>query len=88
MVPGVAAAALCICASAWASQAVAHHTPCLFGLSVTSQQYFSFRTNQPSATNQQYFSLRTKPPAINHQPNEQTDRSKEHSWIFGSFFSK
>jgi hypothetical protein len=29
-----------------------------FGLSATSQQYFSLRTNQPPATRQQYFSLR------------------------------
>jgi hypothetical protein len=30
-----------------------------FGLSATSQQYFSLRTNQPPAISQQYFSLRT-----------------------------
>jgi hypothetical protein len=30
-----------------------------FGLSATSQQYFSLRTNQPPALSQQYFSLRT-----------------------------
>jgi hypothetical protein len=34
-------------------------SPCLFGLSATSQQYFSLTTNQSSATSQQYFSLRT-----------------------------
>jgi hypothetical protein len=34
--------------------------PCSFGLSATSQQYFSLRTNQPPATSQQYFYLRTK----------------------------
>jgi hypothetical protein len=34
-------------------------TSCSFGLSATSQQYFSLRTNQSSATSQQYFSLRT-----------------------------
>jgi hypothetical protein len=33
---------------------------CSFGLSVTGQQYFSLRTNQPPAISQQYFSLRTK----------------------------
>jgi hypothetical protein len=33
-------------------------TPCSFGLSATSQQYFSLITNQQSATRQQYFSLR------------------------------
>jgi hypothetical protein len=32
---------------------------CSLGLSATSQQYFSLRTNQPPATSQQYFSLRT-----------------------------
>jgi hypothetical protein len=32
---------------------------CSFGLSATSQQYFSLRTNQPPAIRQQYFSLRT-----------------------------
>jgi hypothetical protein len=40
-------------------------TPCSFGLSATSQQYFSLRTNQPPATSQQYFSLRTN----QHQPS-------------------
>jgi hypothetical protein len=39
---------------------------CSFGLSATSQQYFSLRTNQPPAISQQYFSLRTN----QHQPNE------------------
>jgi hypothetical protein len=34
------------------------------GLSATSQQYFSFRTNQSPATSQQYFSLITN----QHQP--------------------
>jgi hypothetical protein len=45
-----------------------------FGLSATSQQYFSLRTNQSPAISQQYFSLRTnqhQPSAISHQPNEQ-----------------
>jgi hypothetical protein len=32
---------------------------CSLGLSATSQQYFSLRTNQPPTTSQQYFSLRT-----------------------------
>jgi hypothetical protein len=32
---------------------------CSFGLSATSQQYFSLRKNQPPAISQQYFSLRT-----------------------------
>jgi hypothetical protein len=46
--------------------------PCSFGLSATSQQYFSLRINQPSTTSQQYFSLRTN----QHQPpaNSQTNR--------------
>jgi hypothetical protein len=38
--------------------------PCSLGLSATSQQYFSLRTNPPPPTNQQYFSLRTN----QHQP--------------------
>jgi hypothetical protein len=33
--------------------------PCSLGLSATSQQYFSLKTNQPPAISQQYFSLRT-----------------------------
>jgi hypothetical protein len=45
---------------------------CSFGLSATSQQYFSLGTNQPPATSQQYFSLRTN----QHQPlaTSQTNR--------------
>jgi hypothetical protein len=45
---------------------------CSLGLSATSQQYFSLRTNQPPATSQQYFSLRTN----QHQPSasSQTNR--------------
>jgi hypothetical protein len=48
------------------------YTPCSFGLSATSQQYFSLRTNQPPAISQQYFSLRTN----QHQPSatNQTNR--------------
>jgi hypothetical protein len=47
-------------------------TPCSFGLSVISKQYFSLRTNQPPATSQQYFSLTTN----QHQPSatSQTNR--------------
>jgi hypothetical protein len=47
-------------------------SPCSLGLSATSQQYFSLRTNQPPATSQQYFSLRTN----QHQPSatSQTNR--------------
>jgi hypothetical protein len=33
------------------------YASCPFGLSATRQQYFSLRTNQPSAISQQYFSL-------------------------------
>jgi hypothetical protein len=42
------------------------------GLSATSQQYFSLRTNQqPAATSQQYSSLRTNQhqPSATSQPN-------------------
>jgi hypothetical protein len=42
--------------------------PCLFGLSATSQQYFSLRTNQPAVL----FSQNKSASAISHQPNEQT----------------
>jgi hypothetical protein len=38
---------------------------CSLGLSATSQQYFSLRTNQPPATSQQYFFLGTN----QHQPS-------------------
>jgi hypothetical protein len=46
-------------------------TACSFGLSATSQQYFSFRTNQPPAISQQYFSLRRNqhPPSATSQTN-------------------
>jgi hypothetical protein len=40
-------------------------TPCSIGLSATSQQYFSLKTNQPPATSHQYLSLRTN----QHQPS-------------------
>jgi hypothetical protein len=46
----------------------------LFGLSATSQQYFSLGKNQSPAINQQYFYLRTnqhQAPAISHQSNKQ-----------------
>jgi hypothetical protein len=45
---------------------------CSLGLSTTSQQYFSLRTNQPPATSQQYFSLKIN----QHQPSatSQTNR--------------
>jgi hypothetical protein len=39
-------------------------TPCSFGLSATSQQYFSLRKIRPPATSQQYLTLKTN----QHQP--------------------
>jgi hypothetical protein len=49
-----------------------HDPACSLGLSATSQQYFSLRTNQPPVTSQQYFSLRIN----QHQPSaaSQTNR--------------
>jgi hypothetical protein len=44
--------------------------PCSLGLSATSQQYFSLRTNQPSVI----FSQNKPAPAISHQPTEQAVR--------------
>jgi hypothetical protein len=46
-------------------------TPCSLGLSATSQQYSSVRTNQPPATSQQYSSVRTNQhqPLATSQPN-------------------
>jgi hypothetical protein len=49
------------------------------GLSTTSQQYFSLRTNQPSATSNQpavLFSQNKSAPGISHQPNEQAGNSE------------
>jgi hypothetical protein len=44
------------------------------GLSATSQQYFSLRTNQPPATSQNQpavlFSQNKPAPAISHQPTD------------------
>jgi hypothetical protein len=47
------------------------NSACSLGLSATSQQYFSLRTNQPPATSQQYSSLRTNQhqPSATSQPN-------------------
>jgi hypothetical protein len=53
---------------------------CSFGLSATSQQYFSLRINQPSATSQQYFSLRTN----QHQPSATSQPNRLHSSLFTS----
>jgi hypothetical protein len=49
---------------------------CSFGLSTTSQQYFSFETNQPSTTSQQYFSLRIN----QHQP----PATSQTNWLVGN----
>jgi hypothetical protein len=48
------------------------HPPCSLGLSATSQQYFSLRTNQPPATSQQNFSQNKPAPAISHQRTGQS----------------
>jgi hypothetical protein len=54
-------------------------TPCSLGLSATSQQYFSLRTNQPPATSHNQpavlFSQNKPASAISHQPTEQADNS-------------
>jgi hypothetical protein len=47
---------------------------CLFGLSATSQQYFSLRTNQPPTTSQQFFSL----TANQHQPSATSQTNRLH----------
>jgi hypothetical protein len=44
-------------------------SPCSFGLSATSQQYFSLRKNQPAVLS----SHNKSAPAISHRPNEQVD---------------
>jgi hypothetical protein len=53
-------------------------TACSLGLSATSQQYFSLRTNQPAATSRNQpavlFSQSKPAPAISHQPTEQALR--------------
>jgi hypothetical protein len=54
---------------------LAYQPPSL-GLSTTSQQYFSLRTNQPPATSQQYSSLRTN----QHQPSATSQPNRLHSW--------
>jgi hypothetical protein len=54
--------------------ALREQAPCSLGLSATSQQYFSLRTNQPSATSQNQpavlFSQNKPAPAISHQPEQ------------------
>jgi hypothetical protein len=51
------------------------NSACSLGLSATSQQYFSLRTNQPPATSHNQpavlFSQNKPAPAISHQPTEQ-----------------
>jgi hypothetical protein len=54
-------------------------SPCSFGLSATSQQYFSLRTNQPLATSQQYFSLKTN----QHQPSATSQTNMLHDFEIG-----
>jgi hypothetical protein len=50
-------------------------TACSLGLSATSQQYFSLRTNQPPTISRNQpavlFSQNKPAPAISHQPTEQ-----------------
>jgi hypothetical protein len=62
----------------WCGDALGSDTQaaaCSFGLSATSQQYFSLRTNQPSVTSRNQpavlFSQNKPAPAISHRPTEQ-----------------
>jgi hypothetical protein len=50
---------------------------CSFGLSATSQQYFSLKTNQPPATSQQYFSL----TANQHQPSATSETNRLYIYL-------
>jgi hypothetical protein len=66
-------------------------TPCSLGLSATSQQYFSLRTNQPPATSQNQpavlFSQNKPAPDISHQPTEQAVYSATYNancWVAAS----
>jgi hypothetical protein len=43
--------------------------PCSFGLSATSQQYFSLRTNQSPTISQQYFSQNKSALATSLEPS-------------------
>jgi hypothetical protein len=60
--------------------------PCSLGLSATSQQYFSLRTNQPPATSRNQpavlFSQNKPAPAISHQPTEQAVDGHENREYF------
>jgi hypothetical protein len=64
--------------SMWAEMclllSINYHAFDSLGLSATSQQYFSLRTNQPPATIQQYSSVRTNQhqPSVTSQPNRLT----------------
>jgi hypothetical protein len=68
------------------SHSTSYNLPaCSLGLSATSQQYFSLRTNQPSSNN--IFLSEQSTPATNHQPNErflaeQAEISSLHSFFF------
>jgi hypothetical protein len=74
----------CICANSGAT--ILRKGLCSLGLSATSQQYFSLRTNQPPATSQQYSSLRTN----QHQPlaTSQPNRLKDDAYLFYKDYAK
>jgi hypothetical protein len=59
----------------WIIQSSLQFSACSLGLSATSQQYFSLRTNQPPAISRNQpavlFSQNKPAPAISHQPTEQ-----------------
>jgi hypothetical protein len=59
----------------WRKDSGRRHGACSLGLSATSQQYFSLRTNQPPATSRNQpavlFSKNKPASAISHQPTEQ-----------------
>jgi hypothetical protein len=66
---------VCHCLIAWPHLSPStKQTPCSFGLSATSQQYF-FSQNKPAISNQPavLFSQNKSAPAISHQPNEQAE---------------
>jgi hypothetical protein len=81
----------------WAVGALGHglrgfsqqqYTACSLGLSATSQQYFSLRTNQPPATSRNQpavlFSQNKPAPAISHQPTEQADMPYSYHKFVGN----
>jgi hypothetical protein len=65
---------------------------CSLGLSATSQQYFSLRTNQPPATSRNQPAVlffQNKPaPAISHQPTEQAANCQCMVWQKVGFFNE